>query len=137
MQKVGIFSLSGLFFVGLLTTSVYGSEIDVKPGLWEWSTTMEVVGMPFAPPPVTYRSCITEQEFVPQDSKSSDCKMITNKTTRSGVEWKIECGNDGSKSVSVGKMTYSGTKAKGRIEISAQGMQMISNINGHRVGECK
>ena len=82
--------LSFLCFIGLLTTSVFGSELDVKPGLWEWSSTMEMVGMPFVPPPVSYTSCVTNEEFIPKDSKSSNCKMISSKTTKNSVEMKAQ-----------------------------------------------
>ena len=113
-------------------------ELNVKPGMWEWSTTMEMVGLPFTPPPMVYSSCVTEEDFIPQQSMDNKkCKMLENIVTSDSVEWKVECNNEGIKSVSTGKIVYSSTTAKGEIKVLTQGMEMISKITGKRTGNCK
>lgn len=124
-------------FVYGMFSSLSASELNVKPGMWEWTTTMEMVGMPFTPPPMVYSSCVSKDEFIPQKSDENvDCKMLKQKITRDSVEWKMECNAESGTSLSEGKIFYSGTTAKGKVTVTTQGMIMISTFSGHRTGAC-
>ena len=130
-----------LFFITTLNVfflsgSITASEPNIKAGEWKWTMTMEMAGMQM--PPVSYSSCITKKDLVPQQSNlDQQCKMLKNKTTNNSVEWEVECKSEAGKSISKGKMTYSGSTAKGNIDIITQGMTMKSKITGIRVGNCK
>ena len=138
MNKLTHYLFSATLFICFISVSANASEPDVKPGMWEWTMTMEVPGMQFALPPVVYESCVTKKDFVPQQSNpDQECKMLENKVTNNSVQWKIECSSDGSKSLSEGKILYSNTTAKGEIKVTTQGMTMISKLNGRYTGKCK
>ncbi len=125
-------------FIFATITPLNATELNVKEGMWEWTTTMEMVGMPFTPPPMVYSSCVTKEDFIPEKSDENiDCKMLKKKITKNSVEWKMECSMEGAKSLSEGKMFYYGTTAKGEIKVTTQGMTMISKISGRRTGKCK
>lgn len=128
------------FVMIFLTSSTFlqAAEVDIKPGLWEWSMTMKMQGMMFAIPPTTYSSCITKEDIIPAQSYTpEDCKMISKNITSKGVEWKMECSTDGMKTMSVGKINYTKTTAKGTINITTAGVNMVSDLSGRRIGECK
>jgi hypothetical protein len=133
MKKV-IFALVVLI-IGISSSA---EEPSIEPGMWEWSVTMEMPGMPFQMPPTTYSSCITKEDLVPNQTDSTQqCKMLHNKATKSGVEWKIECTSEAGKTLSIGKIAYKSTTAKGKIEIQTNGMNMTSKIDGRRTGVCR
>lgn len=115
------------------------SGVNMQPGMWEWTMTMDMPGMPMAMPPTVYSACLTKEDLVPkQPQDNQNCQVLKNKASGNSVEWKIECViPGGGKSVSEGKMTYSGTTARGETKTHAQGMEMSSTMSGRRTGECK
>ncbi len=99
---------------------------------------MEMVGLPFTPPPVVYSSCITKEDFIPEQKMDKNkCKMLENVVTSDSVAWKIECTESGVTAVTTGKIVYSSTTAKGEIKVVTQGMEMISKLTGKYIGKCK
>ena len=128
----------GTVLLSISYSTTHAAGINAELGMWEWTTTMEIPGMPFAPPPVTYSECLTKEDLVPnQSGRDGGCKIISQKITGSSIHWKMECVEEGQKMTSEGKMIYSGTTAKGEVNIVSQGMKMKSKINGHRTGACK
>ena len=120
----------------MINISVNASEIDIEDGMWEWTTVMEMLGMSL--PPMTYSSCVTKEDLIPQESSTEQqCKMIENKIVGNSVKWKMTCSSEAGVSTSEGKMTYNGSTANGEIKITTQGMTMVSKIKGHRTGGCK
>lgn len=138
MNKLVQIVASIALFTCLIASSIHAAELNMKPGMWQWTTTMEMPGMPFAIPPVTYSVCITKKDLVPQQpNEVEQCKILENKITDSAVQWKMVCtGNEG-KVVSEGKIVYTGSSAKGEIKIVTQGMTMTSKLSGQRTGACK
>ena len=128
---------SFVLLVGFVSTSVYAGEPNVKSGMWKWSMTMQMAGMSFELPPTTYSSCLTKKDLIPQAPNTNEqCKMLKNRVTSDGVEWKMECRSEAGKSTSEGKMIYSKTRAKGEITVQTNGMTMVSKVSGHYIGNC-
>ena len=138
MNKSTRYLFSFILILGFVSVILNAQEPKVKLGMWEWSMTMEMPGMSFNMSPITYESCLTKQDLIPQQTDpSQQCKMLHNKVTSSGVEWKVECTSEAGKSHSNGKVLYKYTTAKGKIEVLTNGMTMITKIKGHRIGACK
>ncbi len=78
-------------------TALADSNYSVKPGKWEITVTMLMPGMPFTPPPRTFRQCVTPEQA------SLSMKKQMQKTQKSGCEvesfdfaqgeghWKVSC----------------------------------------------
>ncbi|MES9831549.1 MAG: DUF3617 family protein [Candidatus Thiodiazotropha sp. DIVDIV] len=121
-----------------LSTFCSASDVNMSPGLWEWTAVMDMPGMPLQLPPASYTTCITQADFVPKDSElGQQCETIDLKTEGDTVSWNITCSQDGMNTTSQGQITYFGDRAEGTINISSQGMQMRSKTTGKRVGPCK
>lgn len=110
---------------------------DFEEGEWEITTTMKMEGMPFAPPPVTFRQCMTRDERVPQrEDPSQSCEMLEQDVSGDTVSWTMRC--DGSEST--GEVTYSGDSLEGSMHMTTQNgggeMAMTSHMQGHRIGPC-
>ena len=96
-----------------------------------------MAGMSFELPPTTYSACLTKKDLIPQAPNTNEqCKMLKNRVTSDGVEWKMECNSESGKSTSEGKMIYSKTRAKGEITVQTNGMTMVSKVSGHYIGNC-
>lgn len=129
-----------LLSVGLLaimfSVSAYSKTPEVKEGMWSWSMTMEMAGMQM--PAMVYDDCVSKKDFIPQQkTPGQKCKMLKNKVSKEGVEWKMECTSEAGKSTSSGKIIYTKITAKGQIDVITQGMTMKSKITGKYTGKCK
>lgn len=119
-----------------------GAFADVKEGLWEITSQVEIKGMPNAAPPTTVRQCITKNDPVPQTKeKNYDCKTIAHKISGNTVLYNVECkGKEGTMETS-GTTTYSDNAMKGtadtKVKMKGQPeIQMVSNIRGKYLGKC-
>ncbi|RME65822.1 MAG: DUF3617 family protein, partial [Nitrospirae bacterium] len=63
---------------------------NMKEGLWEITTEMQMPGMPMAMPGQTFRQCIDKKHMVPSQ-KNGKCKMLSQKTKGSTVTWHMRC----------------------------------------------
>lgn len=136
MKKLITSFFIAALYISFISGCADANEPNIKAGEWKWTMTMEMAGMQM--PPVSYSSCITKEDFVPQQSNpNQQCKVLKNKVTKNSVEWEIECKSEEGTSLSKGKMTYNGSTAKGEIDVIVQGMTMKSKITGKRIGACK
>lgn len=119
-----------------------GAWAELKEGLWEITTQVEMKGMPQSMPPTTVRQCITKSDPVPQNKdKSFDCKTINLKTSGNTVSYTIECKGKGQVMQTSGTSTYTGTSMDGAtttsIKVTGQPeMQMSSKTHGKYIGAC-
>lgn len=110
----------------------------MKPGMWEITTSMEMPGMPFQPPPQTMRHCYTAQEVKEQPvPKDNNCKVTDLKSSASKVNWKVECKGEMA-GKGEGQITYQGDTAyEGWTKMQTQGMNMTMKYKAKWVGDCK
>ena len=120
-------------------------EPNLKDGMWEITTNMEMLGMPAGSMPAQkINQCITKKDSVPQKpEKDSECKMISTKVVSDTVFWNMQCRmKDGSKIDSEGTATYKGDKFDGVTNMimsqpGEKAMKMTQRMSGRRIGECK
>ncbi len=138
MKKTSMIIL--VVVVSLLWIS--NSWAELKEGLWEITTQMEIKGMPQSMPATTFRQCITKSDPVPQSKdKNYDCKIISQKVSGDTVSYTVECkGKEGTTQVS-GSTTYTDSSMNGSsttvVKMKGQPeMQMVSKIKGKHIGVC-
>lgn len=117
----------------------------MQPGLWEVTTRMQMTGMPMQMPAQTVRHCYTKQDIekgdrtVPQ-ADDKNCKITDYKLRGNTATWSIVCTGQGAMS-GTGTMTTSATsftgKSKYKMRDNGGTMDMVSNISGKRIGDCK
>lgn len=119
-----------------------GAFAEVKEGLWEITSQVEIKGMPESTPPHTVRQCITKNDPVPQSKdKNYDCKTKAHKISGNTVTYNVECkGKEGIMETS-GTTTYSDNSMNGtsntKVKIKGQPeIQMVSKIKGKYLGKC-
>ncbi|MES9843558.1 MAG: DUF3617 family protein [Candidatus Sedimenticola sp. PURPLELP] len=128
----------GLIALVFLAGCSQASEVNMNPGLWEWSSEIEMPGMPMKMPPTVYQQCLTSEDLVPKEGgQNQDCEISEMEASGDTVSWNMICNSPAGQVTSVGKMTYSGDSAKGEVSVKTAGMNMLSRTSGRRVGDCK
>lgn len=116
--------------------------IDMQPGLWEITSKMQMPGMGMQMPAMTQRTCMTREDMVPMDQQqTNNCTLESSETSGNTVEWTMECDQDGTHSKGKGRITYSGTRYQGSMEIEMDMPQMghqvmTQQLSGKRIGDC-
>ena len=89
-------------------------------------------------PAMKHNQCITKQNAVPESSQpDQECKMVESSVNGDTVSWEMVCESAEGKSNLTGEITYHGDTFKGAIRIDMQGMEMVQQMSGRRIGECK
>lgn len=125
-----------VFFALFFINTAQGQNI--KEGLWEITTKMDMPGMPMQMPPQTYTHCITKKDMVPQKKESEqECKTLKHDVKGDTVSWVIECKTREGSTVSNGRVTYKGDTFEGVAKFKHSGMEMTQNMRGKWIGQCK
>jgi hypothetical protein len=119
-----------------------GAFAEIKEGLWEITTQVEIKEMPQAMPPTTTRQCITQSDPVPKnEDKNHDCKIIDQKVSGSKISYTVECKLKEGVMHTSGTTTYTGSSMDGTSNTSFKmegqpPIQMSSRIKGKYIGPC-
>ena len=124
-------------------TALAGDSVNMKPGKWEISTTMQMPGMPagMSGMSMTHTQCLKGDDPIPEDpnpAQQGKCETQDVQVKGDTVSWKIVCNSDQGKMTSIGWITYKGTTFNGEVkaQIPGQNMEMTSVMKGRRIGEC-
>ena len=116
---------------------------EMKEGLWEMKTEVEMPGMPAKIPPTTIRSCISKDNMVPQPAspkgQAQECKIKEQSISGDTVTYVMECKGQGMTTEISGKMTYTGETMEGTSTMKMSGamsMEMTTKMTGKYVGPC-
>lgn len=112
-----------------------------QEGLWEYTTQMDMPGIPTQP--MTHRACLSRQDMetgpVPKDQ---NCQVKNYKLSGQTATWQMEC--QGPDRVSgEGRITFKGNSAydgETRMRIQPRGeapMEMKQRFSARRLGDCK
>ena len=121
----------------LVMTSSQALAINVKSGMWEWTTTLTIPGVPVGIPVSAYTSCITLKDLSPKSPGNDHCTPNAQKIDGDRVDWKIQCGNADSPTFLDGYLIYSSTTAIGESTITFENSSISSTILGSYIGTCK
>lgn len=138
MKKLKFFIPVFILFV-FFACSSKPSKPNMKEGEWEISVKTEIKGeMPFQMPAKTYTQCITKEKAIPQKvDPEKNCEITKYETKGDTVFWRVECKTSEGLVISEGTVTYRGTIFDGVIKMEHLGTEIIQNINGKWIRECK
>jgi hypothetical protein len=117
---------------------------EMKEGLWEIKTTMEMQGMPVKMPPTTTRTCVSKNDMVPKPSaqrgQEQECKVKEQRITGDTVTYAMECTGKGGMTTEIaGEVTYKGDAMEGTSTMKVKGpasMEMSTKVSGKYIGPC-
>ena len=140
------YNVAAVLATAFVSAAAQGATPNMKEGLWEITTKMEMPGMPAGMPPQTIKQCITKkdldnpQRMAPTGQKDDRCQSSDYKLQGNTASWTWTCKGDDEMRGS-GTMTFSGNSYTGTTKISMkQGGQMHNmtmQYTGRHLGECK
>jgi hypothetical protein len=132
--------------VALAGSTVAFAKGPQKPGNWHITMTMEMPGLPAAPPPRTMDICVTpKQSDDPKEaikSQSKDCDPADVKVEGNKVTYKVVCHSHGGTQTGTGEIVYSGDAYTGTMTMEMANprgggtMKMIQHTSAQRTGDC-
>ncbi len=135
LRKTLLLTVLMLILIGVPAS--YG--VDMKDGLWEITSKIEMPGMPIAMPPQTFRQCLTKDNMIPRkEDGNQDCKVLDQKIKGNTVSWTIRCNSPEGTYLMKGETTYNRESFTGEMQMTTpDGTEMIQHMKGHRIGKCK
>lgn len=110
---------------------------NMKEGLWEITSKMEMPGMPMKMPPQTHTHCLTKKDAVPQkEEPGQECKTTKLEVRGDTVSWVMECKTKEGPVVMNGKVAYKGETFEGVIKMKQSDMEITQNLSGKWIGKC-
>ena len=126
---------------GLLFALPAHAAPDIAEGEWEFTSEMNMPGMPMKMPPQVFRSCMNQNDPVPRGANrgpgDQSCKTTHQFVSANTATWTVRCEHGGSVSETKGKGTYSGSTMEATQTTAMQGQTMTMKMTGRRVGPCK
>jgi hypothetical protein len=113
------------------------SALNMKDGLWEITTTVEMPGMPAGMmKPQTITTCLSQKDSVPKGKNETDCTVKDVKTEGNTVSWTVVCKEATSK----GRITYAGATYEGTTESTmkqdGKDVTIKTTMKGKHIGPC-
>jgi hypothetical protein len=127
----------------LVSAQVHAAAPNMREGMWEITTKMEMTSKPgTAMPHQTVKHCMTKKDIedprrtTPNAGEQSRCKMTDYKLQGNTASWKMTCdGMDGTGTVTYSGESYSGSQTMA-IKRGKEVMNMKMAYAGKRVGDC-
>src|ERR1700741_4049729 len=134
----GVLAMRTLIVVtALLLPAAAFAAGGMKPGNYEYTTKMEMPGMPFAMPPMTAQHCLKQSDIDKNEQyrsdRSQDCEIKNLKQTAGKTTFDMAC-KDGT----TGKAEYNVTAdgMTGKTVLTREGQPMTMNMSAKRLGDC-
>ena len=127
------------FFSILFFTHNTLAKPNIKAGLWKFTVQMDMPGMPYKIPPSSSEKCITDNDLTPKtDSPDQSCQIKNQKISGNTITYDINCEMEGSSTKGNAKITYTGSKMTGKMDITVNpgNQKMVNNITGTYIGSC-
>ena len=154
--------LAGIGITGMVSAAELLQRVQaraladtVKPGQWEFTSQMEMPGMPKLPPGAqlpanvqpqpggmksSYKTCVDTERAVPSDPRGQ-CKIDQVQRNGGTVTWTGSCATAQGTVRSEGVAHYSGDTMEANLTTqvpaaNGQAMKTTQHITGHYLGPC-
>jgi hypothetical protein len=133
-------SLSAALLIAAACGATAEAQEQMKPGQWEYSTRMEMPGMPMALPPTVVQHCLKAEDVAAyrnfQPENPGACEMRNLKTSGNTVTYDMECKGEHAVSGRY-EFTTTASSMQGSGTMQMQGQQMTMKLSARRLGDCK
>lgn len=117
--------------------AAFADNINLKEGMWQLTTTMEIPGMPHKMPGGTFTQCLTKENLTPPVNKDKGCQITNQTVNNNTLNYTMVCNHDGETTSGQGSFSYNNDTMSGRMEITANGMHIITTYSGKWIGPCQ
>lgn len=115
---------------------------EVKKGLWEVTSLIEMHGLPVELPAVTNQQCFDKDNAVPKSPQQDEnCEVSQKLGSNHTVSWTLVCLNDRGELKGNGEIRYKDETFKGFLKMVLKNQEgqliMDSTLEGRYLGPCK
>lgn len=133
--------------LALAALPALAGENPMKPGMWEITTQMDMPGMPYKMPPMTFKHCVTPEMLAKDhglgEQKSppgTHCERTQMKLSGNQAEWGLRCTGKSNMS-GHGTMTWDSANSYHGVthmtmDMNGHTTNMTQVMSGRRVGDC-
>jgi hypothetical protein len=137
-MKKNIIFLAAVAFVALSCISVFAAS-EMRAGMWEITSSIDMPGMPVQVPPTVVRHCYTKEDVQDQKkvvaNKNADCTVTDMKKSSNKVTWKMQCTGKGKGTFS-GETIFGGDSYESTMNMQSEGRSMTTRSKARRIGNC-
>lgn len=128
-----------------VTTIAAAAQPNMQPGRWEYTNTMSFSGAVNVPEKqYTHTQCVTREDIEEADTFLRDaeqCRVEDRRLASDNVAYTMVCpGPQGSEMRTRVEMQVMGDRvtgdARATLRMNDQSMEMVTAIEGRRVGDC-
>lgn len=139
-SHAALFAASTVFLLGVAPVSAQ----ELKPGLWEITTSMKMQGM--AMPGTKFKHCLTAKDIAEgkqhsMSDKDNKCAVSNMKTSAGNYSYDLACTSPQGKMSGSAKGTTSASSYTTEMKVRMtpdHGMgEMLQTMTGRLVGDCK
>ncbi|MBI3374735.1 MAG: DUF3617 family protein [Betaproteobacteria bacterium] len=116
---------------------------NMRPGMWEITTSVEMPGLPTQMPPQSIRHCYKAEDLKEsRDTLPADktCKVDEFRQEGNTVRWKMSCKGDEGPMSGSGEIAYAGHSYSGTVAMAGkaggQSFNVTQKYSGRRIGDC-
>lgn len=136
-----------LALLALAAMPALAGESPMKPGMWEVTTEMNMQGVPYKMPPMTFKHCVTPEMLAKDqglgEQKSppgSHCERTKMKISGSQAEWAVSCTGKTEMSGS-GTLTWDSPDSYHgethlTMDMNGHTTNVTQTMQGKRLGQC-
>ena len=134
-MKKAVLVLTCLLFVP--TISLAANEM--RDGLWQITTQVEMAEMPMQIPATVIKHCYTKDDVKVREkfiATDKNCKVTEMKTTGNKVKWSMKCTGENAGTMT-GETVFAGDSYASVMRMKAEGHNMTMKVKGKRLGNCE
>lgn len=139
--------LAILSFAAVLPALALAAPPQMKEGLWEVTTKVEMPGMPASVPPQVMQQCITKKDLQnPRNTTpgggmpGGNCQVTDYRMEGNSASWKVACTGQGAMT-GTGSMTFGGDTYTGMSRMTmnhgGQAQTITMRYSGRHIGPCR
>ncbi len=128
------------------TSQVFAEGYNFKPGLWESTTKMEIIGLPenmakmMQDLPSTSQECISSSDLVFEENE--DCSFEKNRINANKLSLNVVCTMPEGVAKGIGEVTFNNETSAGWFEVEMPTspfgpMKMKTSFTSRYIGVCK
>lgn len=136
-----------LALLALATLPAVADQSPMKPGMWEITTQMDMPGMPYKMPPMTFKHCATPEMLAKDhglgEQKSppgSHCERTKMNMSGNKAEWAVSCTGKTNVSGHGTLIWDSANSYHGvthlNMDMNGHATDVTQTMQGKRLGEC-
>jgi hypothetical protein len=111
---------------------------NMREGLWEIQSQMDMPGMPMKVKPTVVRHCYTREDVKDQQrviARDSNCKVTELKSTGSKVSWTMKCTGKNAATMT-GETVFGTDSYTSLMHMKSGDHSMTTRVKAKRVGNC-